>query len=45
MLNHMHNFLCPNAQIFPLNILLARRIDTSLSKSIDKYWSGGIETL
>ena len=32
----MHNFLSQNVWIFPLYILLTRRIDS--------FWSGGIET-
>ena len=40
----MHDFLCQNAWIFPLDVELTRRIDTFWSKSIDKFWSGGIKT-
>ena len=39
----MHNSLCQNVPIFPLYILLTRRIDTFWSMDIDKFWSGGIE--
>ena len=41
----MHNFLCLNIPIFPLNILPRRRIDTFWTKAIEKIWSGGIGTI
>ena len=41
----MHNFLCQNVLIFPLYILLSRKIDTFWPKAIDKFWSGSISTV
>ena len=40
----MYNFLCQNVWIFPLYILLTKRINTFWLKGIEKFWSGGIET-
>ena len=40
----MHKFLCQNFRIFPLYILVTRRIDTFLSKGIEKFWCEDIET-
>ena len=40
----MHNFQGQNVQIFPLYILLARRINTFWSNGFDKFWFGGIRT-
>ena len=39
----MHNFLSQNVSIFPIYILLTRRINTFRSKGTDKVW-GSIET-
>ena len=39
----MYNFLGQTVQIFILYITL-RKINTSLSRGIDEFWSGGIET-
>ena len=41
----MHNFLCQNAPIFSLYILLTIRTDTLRSKGMKKFWSGGISTV
>ena len=35
----LHNFLCQNVLIFPLYILLARRIDTFWSEVVESLWS------
>ena len=40
----MLNFLDQNVQIFPLYILLTRRINTFWSKGFDKFWSGNMGT-
>ena len=38
----MHSFMGQNFQIFPLYILLTRKINTFRSKAFDKFWSRGI---
>ena len=40
----MPNFLYQNVPIFPLYILLTRRIETFWSEGIDTFWSGGTGT-
>ena len=41
----MHNFLYQNVPIFPIYLLLTKRIDTLWSKGINTFWSGGIGTV
>ena len=41
----MHNLLCQSVPMFPLCILLTRRINIFWSESIDTFWSGAIGTV
>ena len=41
----MYNFLCQVVLIFPLYILLTRRINTFLSEAIDTFWAGATRTV
>ena len=41
----MHNFLDQYVPMFPLYILLIRRVIAFWSKDFDKFCSGGIETV
>ena len=41
----MHNLLCQSVPMFPLCILLTRRINIFWSESIDTFWPGAIGTV
>ena len=41
----MHDFLCQSDTVFPLSILVTRRIDAFWSEGIGTFWSEGIRTI